>query len=70
MYAIVKKYPKPGAEITTLEVPKAEENEVAVKVKAASICGTDVHIWDWNQWAQDRVKKFPMIFGHEVAGSC
>ncbi len=68
MYVIVKKHPKPGAEITTLEVPKAEENEVVVKVKAASICGTDVHIWDWNQWAQNRIKKFPMIFGHEVAG--
>ena len=68
MYAIVKKYPKPGAEITTLEVPKAGENEVVVKVKATSICGTDVHIWDWNQWAQSRVKRFPMIFGHEVAG--
>ncbi len=68
MYAIVKKHPKPGAEITTLEVPKAGENEVVVKVKAASICGTDVHIWDWNQWAQNRIKKFPIVFGHEVAG--
>lgn len=68
MHAIVKKHPKPGAEITTLEAPRAGENEVVVKVKAVSICGTDVHIWDWNQWAQSRVKKFPMIFGHEVAG--
>jgi len=68
MYAIVKRYPKPGAEITTLEVPKPRENEVLVKVKVASICGTDVHIWDWNRWAQNRIKKFPMIFGHEVAG--
>jgi threonine 3-dehydrogenase len=68
LYAIVKKYPKPGAEITALKAPKAGENEVVVKVKAASICGTDVHIWDWNQWAQNRIKKFPMVFGHEVAG--
>lgn len=68
MYAIVKKHPKPGAEIATLEVPKAAENEIVVKVKAASICGTDVHIWDWNQWAQSRIRKFPMVFGHEVAG--
>lgn len=68
MYAIVKKYPKPEAEITTLEAPKAGENEIVVKVKVASICGTDVHIWDWNQWAQSRIKKFPMVFGHEVAG--
>ncbi|MDH5782784.1 MAG: alcohol dehydrogenase catalytic domain-containing protein, partial [Candidatus Bathyarchaeota archaeon] len=68
MYAIVKKYPKPGAEITTLEVPKAGENKVVIRVKAASLCGTDVHIWDWNQWAQNRIKKFPVVFGHEVAG--
>ncbi len=68
MYAIVKKHPKPGAEIATLEVPKAAENEIVVKVKAASICGTDIHIWDWNHWAQNRIKKLPMVFGHEVAG--
>jgi threonine 3-dehydrogenase len=68
MYAIVKKAPQPKAEITTLEIPKPKENEVVVKVKAASICGTDVHIWDWNQWAQNRIKNFPFIFGHEVAG--
>ncbi|MGD8505594.1 MAG: L-threonine 3-dehydrogenase [Candidatus Bathyarchaeota archaeon] len=68
MYAIAKKYPKLGAEITTLKVPKAGENEIVVKVSAASICGTDVHIWDWNRWAQNRIKRLPMVFGHEVAG--
>ncbi len=68
MYAIIKKYPKQGAEVTTLEAPKVGENEVTVKVKVASLCGTDVHIWDWNQWAQNRIKKFPLIFGHEVSG--
>ncbi len=68
MYAIVKKSPKPGAEITTLDTPRTREGEVVVKVKAASLCGTDVHIWNWNQWAQNRIKKFPMVFGHEVTG--
>ncbi len=68
MYAIVKRYPEPKAEIATLEIPKAGESQVLVKVKATSICGTDIHIWDWNQWAQNRVKKLPIIFGHEVAG--
>jgi threonine 3-dehydrogenase len=68
MYAIVKKRPQPKAEITILETPKPKENEVVVRVKAASICGTDVHIWDWNQWAQNRIRNFPFIFGHEVAG--
>ena len=68
MYAIVKKRREPGAEIATVDVPKIGRNEVLVKVRAASICGTDVHIWDWNLWAQNRVKKIPLIFGHEFAG--
>ena len=68
MYAIVKKERKPGTEIATVNVPKIKEDEVLVKVKAASICGTDVHVWDWNEWAQNRVKKIPLILGHELAG--
>jgi len=68
MYAIVKKMHGPGAEISTVDVPKIGKNEVLVKVKAASICGTDVHIWNWNEWAQSRLRKIPLIFGHEFAG--
>ena len=49
MYAIVKTKRAPGAEITTVNIPKAKSNEVLVKVKAASICGTDMHIWEWNE---------------------
>ncbi len=37
-------------------------------MKRTSICGTDVHIWDWNHWAQNRVKTLPIIFGHEFCG--
>jgi threonine 3-dehydrogenase len=68
MHAVVKKKRGPGAEIATVDMPKIGENEVLVKVKAASICGTDIHIWDWNEWAQNRIKKIPFIFGHEFAG--
>lgn len=68
IYAIVKKRRGPGAEIANVDVPKIGDNEVLVKVKMASICGTDVHIWDWNEWAQSRIKKFPRVFGHEFAG--
>jgi len=68
MNAIVKSKRQPGAEITKVNTPKIKENEVFVKVEAASICGTDVHIWDWNEWAQNRLKRLPIIFGHEVAG--
>ncbi len=68
MYAVVKKKRKPGAEIATVDLRRIKKDEVLVEVKAASICGTDVHIWDWNEWAQDRVKKLPLILGHEFAG--
>jgi len=68
MNAIVKRGRQPGAEITTVEAPRIKSSEVLVEVEAASICGTDVHIWEWNEWAQNRVKKLPIIFGHEVAG--
>lgn len=68
MYAVVKKKRNPGAEIATVNVPEIKKDEVLVKVKATSICGTDVHIWDWNEWAQNRVKKIPLILGHELAG--
>lgn len=68
MYAIVKKRRAPGAELVTLDNPKIRSGEVLVKVKAASICGTDVHIWDWNEWAQKRIKNIPLIFGHEFCG--
>ncbi|MEM2975912.1 MAG: L-threonine 3-dehydrogenase [Candidatus Bathyarchaeia archaeon] len=68
MYAIVKKTRGRGAEVSEVNTPKIGDMEVLVKVKAASICGTDVHIWDWNEWAQQRVKKIPLIFGHEFCG--
>ena len=68
MKAVVKKRPEPGAEITTVNEPKIRDNEVLVRMKAASICGTDVHIWEWNEWARNRIKKIPLIFGHEFAG--
>jgi threonine 3-dehydrogenase len=40
-----------------------------VRVHAASICGTDLHIYEWNEWAERRIPRLPMTFGHEVAGT-
>ena len=40
-----------------------------VRVHGASICGTDLHIFDWNEWAEHRMPQVPMTFGHEVAGT-
>ena len=68
MFAVVKTERKPGAEIKNVSIPKIGKNEVLVKVKACSICGTDFHIWEWNEWAKSRIKKGPLIFGHEFAG--
>ncbi len=68
MSAVVKSKRQPGAQITKVNPPRIKESEVLVEVEAASICGTDIHIWDWNEWAQHRMKRIPIIFGHEVAG--
>jgi len=67
MLAVMKKERAPGAELVTVDIPKIKPDEVLVKVKATSICGTDAHIYSWDQWAQSRIKP-PMIFGHECAG--
>jgi threonine 3-dehydrogenase len=67
MKAVVKSSPGPGAELTTVDVPRPGPAEVLVKVTATSICGTDLHIFQWDPWAASRVKP-PLIFGHEFAG--
>ena len=66
--AFVKFRRKPGGERATVPDPKPAEDEVLISVQAASICGTDVHIWGWNEWARERVTHVPMVLGHEVSG--
>lgn len=68
MKAIVKTGPKPGLEMVSIAIPSIKHDEILVKVRAASICGTDLHIYKWNPWAQNRIKSFPLIAGHEFAG--
>lgn len=67
MRAIQKVKPGAGAEIVDLPTPKPTSHQVLVNVVATSICGTDVHIYNWDQWAAGHIKP-PMIFGHEFAG--
>ncbi len=55
MLAIVKPSPAPGAEIRDVKIPAFGRNDVLVKVKVASICGTDLHIYNWDRWAQNRI---------------
>lgn len=68
MYAVVKRHKAAGAEIESVDKPKPGKGEVLISMKHSSICGTDVHIWQWNHWAERRVKTLPIIFGHEVCG--
>lgn len=58
----------PAGEIRDVPEPIPREDEVLVRVRASSICGTDLHIWEWNEWARNRVRRVPMIFGHELSG--
>ena len=68
MKAIVKTKMAPGAELLDIPVPTPKPDEVLVKILAASICGTDVHIYEWDPAAQIYIKNIPQILGHEFAG--
>jgi len=68
MKAIVKEKPGVGALVKDLEIPKPGPREVLIRVKVGAICGSDVHIYEWNPWAQAAVPKLPQILGHEFAG--
>jgi len=68
MVAVVKPEPKAGSEICEVKVPSFGPRDVLVKVKVASICGTDLHIYDWDQWAAGRIKP-PLVPGHEFCGN-
>jgi threonine 3-dehydrogenase len=67
MLAVVKPEAAPGAEIREVRVPAFGRSDVLVKVKMASICGTDLHIYNWDRWAQGRIHP-PLIPGHEFCG--
>lgn len=67
MDAIVKASAAPGLELRQVPVPEPGPGEVLIKVHKTAICGTDVHIYDWNVWAQEHVKP-PMVIGHEYVG--
>jgi threonine 3-dehydrogenase len=67
MQAIVKSEAAPGAELREVPRPEIGPDDVLVHVRAASICGTDLHIYEWDDWAQKRVKP-PLVPGHEFCG--
>ncbi len=67
MRAVVKASPAPGLQVAEVPIPTPKPDEVLVKVRAASICGTDLHIYNWDPWAASRVHP-PVVVGHEVCG--
>jgi threonine 3-dehydrogenase len=67
MLAVVKPEAKPGAEVREVKIPAFGRTDVLVKVRVASICGTDLHIYEWDRWAQNRIHP-PLIPGHEFCG--
>ena len=68
MKAIVKTKPEPGSlTLTDVPTPIPGDTEVLVKIKKTAICGTDIHIFEWDTWAQKTIKT-PQIIGHEFVG--
>ena len=68
MRAIAKLQAGPGLSLTEVPVPQPGVNDVLIKVKKTSICGTDVHIYNWDAWAEKTIKA-PMVVGHEFVGT-
>lgn len=68
MNGLVKGAPGPGLELRSVPVPAIDNTSCLVRVDAASICGTDLHIYEWDAWAQSRLKP-PLVVGHEFAGT-
>src|ERR1700751_3252559 len=67
MKALRKTQAGKGLQIEKLAVPTVGPTEVLVRVKATSICGTDLHIYGWDRWSQGRIKP-PVTLGHEFCG--
>ena len=67
MRALAKTRAEPGLEIIDAPVPTPGPGEVQLRIEAASVCGTDRHIYLWDRWAAENIKP-PVILGHELAG--
>ncbi len=68
MKALVKKEAKPGLWLEEVDVPEVGINDVLIKIHKTAICGTDVHIYKWDAWAQKTIP-VPMTVGHEFVGT-
>mgnify|MGYP000740104172 FL=1 len=68
MKALIKKFDRPGIWMGEGPIPEIGINDVLIKIKRTSICGTDIHIYKWDEWAQKTIP-VPMTIGHEFVGS-
>jgi len=67
MNALVKSHPKPGLWLEEIPVPVPGINDVLIRVLITGICGTDLHIYEWDQWSQSTIP-VPLVIGHEFVG--
>ena len=67
MKALVKEKAAPGISMQEVPIPKLGPNDVLIRVKKTAICGTDMHIYKWDEWAQEHIKP-PLVIGHEFTG--
>ena len=67
MKALVKPGPEPGLRLEERPIPSMEAGDIRIRVEATSVCGTDLHIYNWDRWAQSKVSQ-PLIVGHEFCG--
>jgi threonine 3-dehydrogenase len=67
MLAVLKEKKAPGVVIKNIPIPVPQKGELLIKVKLASICGTDINIYDWTPWAESHITP-PIVIGHEVVG--
>jgi len=67
MKALVKRSPESGIWMENVDNPICETNDVMIKITHTAICGTDMHIYDWDEWAQKNLE-LPLIIGHEFCG--
>ena len=67
MRALIKPAPGTGMVLADVPVPPCGPNDVLIRVHHAGVCGTDLHIWEWDSWASNRLKP-PVVIGHEFAG--
>ena len=67
MRALLKEQAGPGMVLREVPIPKYGASDVLIKVHHAGVCGTDLHIWEWDSWASSRLRP-PVVIGHEFAG--